>query len=219
MPEYRAIRFINTREPDTCYFSAENGEAARAMLLSGAHPGWSGDADLVECDVTGEVFALDRRKAGGAYETVEDEIPLPGEKSNGQPSRDFVSKAAKLGAEGAYDDALETLERLAAALSCVPPAACNEASPIPRRPSSVIISRACDPARPWRVASPFEGGIVELPFRILIEAADPDIADALTTHVPFPLRWFFFGRCLWPEPALKRQRQTLLAHRTMHGKT
>ncbi len=112
MPEYRAIRFINTREPDSCYFSAENGEAARAILLSATHPGWSGDADLVDCDVTGEVLALDRRKAGGAYETVEDEIPLPGEMPYGQPSRDFVFKAAKLGGEGAYGDAVETLERL-----------------------------------------------------------------------------------------------------------
>ena len=33
MPDYRATRFINTREADTYRFTAENDRAAKEMLL------------------------------------------------------------------------------------------------------------------------------------------------------------------------------------------
>ena len=112
MPEYRATRFINTREADTYRFTAENDEAARETLLSGDNLEWSGDADLVDCDVSDEVLALDRRKEDGSYEVIEDEIELPGEMPYGQPSRQFVLNVAALREEGAYDDAIETLEKL-----------------------------------------------------------------------------------------------------------
>ena len=82
------------------------------MLLSGAVLDWSGDADLVDCDVSDEVIALDRHKDDGSYEVIEDEIELPGEMPYGQPSRQFVLNVAALGEEGAYDDAIETLEKL-----------------------------------------------------------------------------------------------------------
>jgi len=112
MPEYRATRFLNTREADTYHFKAEDDEAARAVLLSGDNLAWSGDADLIDCDVTDEVLALDRRLSDGSYATVDEEIELPGEKPYGQPSRDFAGRVARLGEEGAYDDAIETLERI-----------------------------------------------------------------------------------------------------------
>ena len=112
MPEYRATRFVNTREADTCHFTADNDEAARDRLLSGNHPDWSGDADLIDCDHPDEVFALDRLGADGNYETVEDDIQLPFEMPYSQASRQFVLNVAALGEEGAYDDAIETLEHL-----------------------------------------------------------------------------------------------------------
>ncbi len=112
MPEYRATRFINTREADTYRFTAENDQEARETLLFGDNLDWSGDADLVDCDVPDEILALDRRKEDGNYETVEDEIELPGQMPYGQPSRQFVLNVADLGEEGAYDDAIETLQRL-----------------------------------------------------------------------------------------------------------
>ncbi len=112
MPNYRATRFINTREADTCHFTAENDQAAREVLLSGDNLNWSGDADLIDCDLPEEVLALDRRNEDGSYETVEDEIELPGAMPYASPSRQFVLNVAALAEEGAYDDAIETLERL-----------------------------------------------------------------------------------------------------------
>jgi hypothetical protein len=112
MPEYRATRYVNTREADTCHFVADNDEAARAMLLCGDHPDWSGDADLVDCDAPDEVLALDRRNGDGSYETVAEEIELPGMLPYAQPSREFVLSVAVLGEEGAYDNAIDALEAL-----------------------------------------------------------------------------------------------------------
>jgi hypothetical protein len=112
MPEYRATRFVNTREADTCRFTAGNDEAAREMLLAGNHPDWSGDADLVDCDFPDEVFALDRRCSGGSYESVEEEILSTPSLPYGGAARDFVLLVASLGEKGAYDGAVETLDRL-----------------------------------------------------------------------------------------------------------
>ena len=112
MPEYRATRFINTREADTYDFSAANDQEALETLLSRGNLAWSGDADLIDCDVPDAILALDRRKNDGSYETVAEEIQLPGQKPYGQPSRDFVWKTAKLGEEGAYSNAIETLQAL-----------------------------------------------------------------------------------------------------------
>ena len=114
MPEYRATRFVNTREADTCHFTADDDQAARAMLLAGDHPDWSGDADLVDCDFPDEVFALDRRCADGSYKTVEEEILSASCLPYGGGARDFVLLVAALGEEGAYDDAIETLDQLIA---------------------------------------------------------------------------------------------------------
>ena len=51
-------------------------------------------------------------KKTAVTKSIEDEIELPGEMPYGQPSRQFVLNVAALGEEGAYDDAIETLERL-----------------------------------------------------------------------------------------------------------
>ncbi len=109
MPEYRATRFINTREADTYDFTAESDQAARETLLFADNLDWSGDADLVDCDVADEVLALDRRNQDGSYETVEDEIELPGQMPYGAAAKTFVCKVAGLAEEGAYDDATQTL--------------------------------------------------------------------------------------------------------------
>ncbi len=112
MPDYRATRFINTREATTYDFTAASDEEALEILRSGGNLEWSSDADLVDCDVSDETLALDRRQDDGSYEAVEDEIELPGQMPYGQPSRQFVLNVAALAEEGAYDDAIETLERL-----------------------------------------------------------------------------------------------------------
>ena len=133
MPEYRATRFINTREADTYHFTAENDQAAKEMLLSGDTLEWSGDADLIDCDVSDEVLALDRRKKDGSYEVIDDEIELPGEMPYGQPSRQFVLNVAALGEEGAYDDAIETLQRLIEEARAL----CNISQPVAPDPQSL----------------------------------------------------------------------------------
>ena len=109
MPEYRATRFINTREADTYDFTAESDQAARETLLLADNLDWSGDADLVDCDVADEVLALDRRNEDGSYETVEDEIELPCQMPYGAAAKAFVRKVADLADEGAYDDTVQTL--------------------------------------------------------------------------------------------------------------
>jgi hypothetical protein len=112
MPEYRATRFISTREANTYDFIAENDEEALEALRLGDNLRWSDDADLVESDTPDEVLALDRRKDDGSYETIDDEIELPGHMPYGGPSREFVRNVAKFGGEGAYHDAIETLDKL-----------------------------------------------------------------------------------------------------------
>ncbi|MFZ1107079.1 MAG: hypothetical protein WAN43_01850 [Rhodomicrobium sp.] len=114
MPDYRATRLRNTREAETYQFSAKNDEEALEVLRLGENLAWSGDADVVEPDVTDEVLALDRRKDEETWEIVDDEIELPSERPYGRASRSFVEHVARLGEEGAYDDAVETLEEVIA---------------------------------------------------------------------------------------------------------
>ena len=114
MPSYRATRLRNTREADAYHFSAKSDEEAREVLRIGDNLTWSGGADIVEPDVTDEVLALDRRKDDGDWEVVDDEIELPSERPYGRASRNFVDYVARLGEEGAYDNAIETLEEVIA---------------------------------------------------------------------------------------------------------
>ena len=112
MPEYRATRFINTREATTYHFKAEDDAAARAVLVSGDNLDWSADADPVDCDVSDEFISLDRCNDSGSYETLDMEIEIPGVKPYGAPSQDFTRRVAALADEGAYHDAVETLETI-----------------------------------------------------------------------------------------------------------
>lgn len=112
MPEYRATRCINTREAQTCRFTAHNDEAARDMLRSGNLPDWDDKAELIHCDSTDETLGLDRRNPDRSYDVIIDEIQLPSEMPYSQASRQFVLNVAALAEEGAYDDAIETLEHL-----------------------------------------------------------------------------------------------------------
>jgi hypothetical protein len=112
MPKYRATRLINTRETTTYHFTAQNDRTALGTLLLGDNLNWSSETDLVDCDVTDEILALDRLCKDGTCQTVDEEIELPGERPYGQPSRQFVLNVATLGEEGAYDDAVECLEKL-----------------------------------------------------------------------------------------------------------
>ena len=112
MLEYRATRLINTREADTYDFTAANDEEALKLLLSASDIEWGGDADLVDCDCPDEVLALDRRNSDGSYDILHDVIELPGQKPYASPSRDFVLSVAALGEEGAYGNAIDTLEAL-----------------------------------------------------------------------------------------------------------
>jgi hypothetical protein len=114
MPDYRATRFRNAREARAYHFGAKDDEEAREILRLGDALAWSGDADVVEPDVRDEVLALDRRKDDGIWEVVDDEIELPGERPYGRASQDFVDTVARLGEEGAYDDAIEALEEVIA---------------------------------------------------------------------------------------------------------
>ena len=112
MPEYRVTRLINTRKADTSHFTADNDDKARQLLLFGYYPEWNGAPEIVKCDVSDEIFALHRRKDDGSYEVVAEEIQLPGEMPYSQASRQFVLNVAALAEGGAYDDAIETLQRL-----------------------------------------------------------------------------------------------------------
>jgi hypothetical protein len=114
MPDYRATRLRNTREAGAYQFSAKDDEEAREVLRLGENLAWSGGADVVETDVADEVLALGRRKEDGTWEAVDDEIALPGERPYGRAARNFVEHVARLGEEGAYDDAIETLEEVIA---------------------------------------------------------------------------------------------------------
>jgi hypothetical protein len=51
---------------------------------------------MIEPDVTDEVDALDRICEDGSFLTIEDEIPLPGEKPYGRAAKDFTAKIAAL---------------------------------------------------------------------------------------------------------------------------
>jgi len=114
MPDYRATRLRNKRGAGAYHFTAKNDEEALEVLRLGENLAWSGDADVVEPDVTDEVLALDRRKDQETWEVVDDEIELPGERPYGRASRNFVEHVARLGEEGAYDDAIATLEEVIA---------------------------------------------------------------------------------------------------------
>jgi hypothetical protein len=73
----------------------------------------SGDSDAIEPDVYDEIRGLDRLE-DGAFVMLVEEHCLKNQMPYSLEARDFAAKVAALGAEGAYDDAIETLEALIA---------------------------------------------------------------------------------------------------------
>jgi hypothetical protein len=94
--------------------AAGDGDARRVLRereTAGSIP-WGANGDTAEADVREPIMWLDQRIEGSRQrEEVEDEIHLPGV-LNYQDAAAFVKKVAALSEEGAYENAIETLDRL-----------------------------------------------------------------------------------------------------------
>jgi len=74
----------------------------------------SGDADIIDPDaLLDETRGLDKFEDGALLILV-DVLRLKSQMPYSAPSRQFALKVAELGEEGAYDDAIETLDALIA---------------------------------------------------------------------------------------------------------
>ena len=117
MPRYRITRMVNERSAVTYDFDAADDEEAFRLLhdetcLDGRLES-SGDADIVDPDALDETRGLDRLESG-AFLLLVDDHHLKSQMPYSAPSRDFAAKVAALGEEGAYDDAIETLDAVIA---------------------------------------------------------------------------------------------------------
>jgi hypothetical protein len=117
MPRYRITRMLNERSATTYDFDAvDDGEALRLLhdetCLDAALES-SGDADIVDPDALDETRGLDRFE-DGAWLMLVEELSFKSQMPYSTPSRDFAARIAGLGGEGAYDDAVETLDALIA---------------------------------------------------------------------------------------------------------
>ncbi len=115
IPDYVATLASNQRAYQTWEFQAANDDEARRFLWerekAGAIP-WDSDGDIADADVLEPIMWLDRRIAGSRQrEDVEDEIHFPGVLYY-QDAAAFVKKVAALSEDGAYENAIETLDRL-----------------------------------------------------------------------------------------------------------
>jgi hypothetical protein len=117
MPRYRITRMLNERSATKFDFdAADDGEALRLLhdeTSLDARLDSSGDADAVEPDALDETRGLDRFEDGALLMLV-DEVSLKSQMPYSTPSRDFAARVAGLGEEGAYDDAIATLDALIA---------------------------------------------------------------------------------------------------------
>jgi hypothetical protein len=117
MPRYRITRMLNERSATKYDFdAADDAEALRLLhddtCLDAALES-SGDADVIDPDALDETRGLDRFE-DGAWLMLVDELSLKSQMPYSTPSRDFAARVARLGGEGAYDDAVETLDELIA---------------------------------------------------------------------------------------------------------
>lgn len=117
MPRYRITRMLNERAATTYDFDAADDDEALRLLhdetcLDAALES-SGDADVIDPDALDETRGLDKFK-DGAWLMLVDELSLKSQTPYSTPSRAFAAKVAGLGEEGAYDDAIETLDALIA---------------------------------------------------------------------------------------------------------
>jgi len=113
MPRYRITRMLNERSAMKYDFDAADDEEAFRILhnetcLDTLLEG-SDEADTVDPDALDETRGLDRLD-DGAFVMLVDEHCLKSQMPYSSPARDFAAKVAALGEEGAYNDAVETLD-------------------------------------------------------------------------------------------------------------
>ena len=118
MPRYRITRMVNERTALKFDFdAADDAEAMRLLhdeTCLDARLGSSGDADIIDPDaLLDETRCLDKFEDGALLILVNG-LRLKSQMPYSAAARDFAAKVAALGAEGAYDDAIETLEALIA---------------------------------------------------------------------------------------------------------
>jgi hypothetical protein len=117
MPHYRIVRMQNERSATNFEFDAAGDEEAFRLLRDetclDALLESSSEPDSIEPDVYDEIRGLDRLE-DGAFVMLVDEHCLKNQMPYSFEARDFAAKVAALGEEGAYDDAIETLEALIA---------------------------------------------------------------------------------------------------------
>jgi len=117
MPRYRIVRMQNERSATRFEFDAADDEEAFRLLHDetelDARLDSSGDSDAFEPDVFDETRGLDRLE-DGAFVMLVDEHCLKNQMPYSLEARNFAAKVAALGEEGAYTDAIETLDALIA---------------------------------------------------------------------------------------------------------
>ncbi len=117
MPHYRIVRIQNERSATNFEFDADDDEEAFRLLQDetelDALLDSSGNSDAIEPDVYDEIRGLDRLE-DGAFVILVDEHALKNQMPYSIEARDFAAKVARLGEEGAYTDAIETLDAVIA---------------------------------------------------------------------------------------------------------
>jgi hypothetical protein len=121
MPKYRATRFINRREAEHCRFDAVSDDQAKEILTTlneASEIEWESCEDS-DCDPAAydetlmlEKWSGDWSDATAGWAAVAEEILLPSQMPYSGHAIVFVNKVAALRKEGAYHDAIETLEAL-----------------------------------------------------------------------------------------------------------
>ena len=113
MPEYVATLAQNERHYSKFEFVAADDEKALAYLRQCQEAGcipWEPDTETGESDALDPILMLNHCTGRGAQrEGVADEMRLPGFVYYGDLKR-FAERVAALTKEGAYDDAIETLD-------------------------------------------------------------------------------------------------------------
>jgi len=113
MPRYRITRMLNKRSAMKYDFDAADDEEAFRILHNETCLDTllesSDAADNIDPDALDETRGLDRLD-DGAFVMLVDEHCLKSQMPYSSPARDFAAKVAALGEEGAYTDAIETLD-------------------------------------------------------------------------------------------------------------
>ena len=117
MPRYRITRILNERIAIPYDFDAACDEEAFRLLHTETSLGTffdnPGDPEYVDPNALDETRGLDRFE-DGAFVMLVDELRLKNEMPYSGEARDFAARVAALGEEGAYNDAIETLESVIA---------------------------------------------------------------------------------------------------------